>query len=146
MTELKKQCFENDEIRLGWSEVEDDDIDGDFVGDEKVSWNAKHMVSDFKNSMEVGDVVVIEKNRTSIDAIGIITGEYVYDKSQGQYPRSRAVEWLVKNIDQDMVPFLPNGRKQLSRFSVLPSSAQHSPNGLKHTPDAILSLHDGYRL
>ena len=118
MTELKKQCFENDEIRLGWSEVEDDDIDGDFVGDEKVSWNAKHMVSDFKNSMEVGDVVVIEKNRTSIDAIGIITGEYVYDKSQGQYPRSRAVEWLVKNIDQDMLQFLPNGRKQLSRFSV----------------------------
>ena len=118
MTELKKQCFENDEIRLGWSEVEDDDIDGDFVADEKVSWNAKHMVSDFKNSMEVGDVVVIEKNKTSIDAIGIITGEYVYDKSQGRYPRSRAVEWLVKDIDQDILQFLPNGRKQLSRFSV----------------------------
>lgn len=118
MTELKKQCFEHDEIRLGWTEVEDKDIDGDFIGDDNASWNAKHMVSDFKNVMEIGDIVVIEKNNKSIDAIGVITGEYVYDESRGRYPRSRSVEWLVKDIDQDMVPFLPNGRKQLSRFSV----------------------------
>lgn len=118
MAELKRQCFANGEIRLGWSEVEDEDIDGNFVADDKASWNGKHMVFNFKNSMEVGDVVVIEKNNKSIDAIGIITGDYVYDKSLGKYPRSRAVEWLVKNIDQDMVPYLPKGRKQLSRFSV----------------------------
>ena len=118
MTELKKQCFENDEIRLGWTEVADKDVDGDFIGDDNASWNAKHMVSDFKNTMEIGDIVVIEKNNKSIDAIGVITGEYVYDESRGRYPRRRSVEWLVKDIDQDMVPFLPNGRKQLSRFSV----------------------------
>ena len=118
MTELKKQCFENDEIRLGWTEVEDKDVDGDFIGDDNASWNAKHMVSDFKNTMEIGDIVVIEKNNKSIDAIGVITGEYAYDESRGRYPRSRSVEWLIKDIDQDMVPFLPNGRKQLSRFSV----------------------------
>ena len=118
MTELKKQCFANNEIRLGWTEVKDEDVEGDFIGDEQASWNAKHMVFDFKNSMEVGDIVVIEKNNKSIDAIGVITGEYVYDESHERYPRSRSVEWLVKDIDQNMVPFLPNGRKQLSRFSV----------------------------
>ena len=118
VTELKKYCFEHDEIRLGWSEVDDEDIDGDFLGDDQASWNAKHMVSDFKNTMEVGDLVVIEKSSKSIDAIGVITGEYEYDKAQGKYPRRRSVKWLVKGIDQDMVPFLPNGRKQLSRFSV----------------------------
>ena len=118
MTELKRQCFANNEIRLGCSEVDDDDVDGDFVGDEKVSVNAKHMLSDFKNTMEVGDIVVTEKTNKSIDGIGVVTGEYEYDKSQGRYPRKRSVEWLMKNIDQDMVPFLPNGRKQLSRFSL----------------------------
>ena len=119
MTALKKQCFANNEIRLGWSEVKDEDVEeGDFIGDERSSWNAKHMVYDFKYSMEIGDIVVIEKTIKSIDAIGVITGEYVYDESQGKYPRSRSVEWLVKNIDQDMVPFLPDGRKQLSQFSV----------------------------
>lgn len=118
MTELKKQCFEKGKIRLGWAEVKDEDVDSDFAGDANVSWNAKHMVLDFKNTMEIGDVVVIEKNNKSIDAIGVITGDYVYDESQSRYPRSRSVEWLVKNIDKDIVPFLPNGRKQLSRFSV----------------------------
>ena len=80
MTSLKKQCFENNEIRLGWSEVDDDDVDGNFLADDEISWNAKHMVSDFKNSMEVGDLVVIEKSSKSIDAIGVITGEYLYYK------------------------------------------------------------------
>ena len=118
MTELKKQCFDHDEIRLGWNEVDDEDVDGDFIGDSNVSWQGKHMVFDFKNTMEIGDLVLIEKNNTSIDAIGVITGEYIYDESRGKYPRSRSVEWLVKDIDQDIISFLPNCRKQLSRFSL----------------------------
>lgn len=117
MTELKKQCFENGEIRLGWSEVDDSDVDGEIIADENASWSAKHMVADFKNSMEIGDLVVIEKTNKSIDAIGVITGDYVYDNTFGKYPRSREVKWLVKNIDCNVVPFL-NGRKQLSRFSL----------------------------
>ena len=44
MTDLKKQCFENSEIRLGWSEVDDSDVDGDFIADDNASWSAKHMV------------------------------------------------------------------------------------------------------
>ena len=118
MTDLKKQCFENNEIRLGWSEVSDEDTEGDYLSDENASWNAKHMVDDFRNNMEIGDLVLIEKSYKSIDAVGVITGDYEYDKEQGRYPRRRAVEWLVKDIDQDMLPFLPNGRKQLSRFSL----------------------------
>lgn len=118
MTELKKQCFANDEIRLGWSVVTDDEVEGDFSSDSKSSWTAKHMVADFRNAMEVGDVVVIEKTSRSIDAIGVITGDYVYDKSAGRYPRSRAVQWLVKDIDQDMLSYLPEGRQKLARFSL----------------------------
>ena len=67
--------------------------------------------------MEIGDLVVVEKTNKSIDAIGVITGDYVYDESQSKYPRSREVKWLVKNIDYNVVPFI-NGRKQLSRFSL----------------------------
>ena len=118
MTTLKRECFRRNEIRLGWNEVDDSDIEGDFVGDSTSSWQAKHMVFDFKNTMEIGDLVIIERTNTSIDAIGVVTGEYVYDPDRGEYPRSRSVEWLAKDIDQDMVPFLPNGRKQLSRFSL----------------------------
>ncbi len=117
MTEVKKHCFANDEVRLGWNNIDDVVVDRGFAGDEKISSKGISMVSDFKNTMEVGDLVVIEKNTKSIDAIGVITGEYEYDKSQ-EYPRKRSVKWLVKDIDQDIVPFLPGGRKQLARFSL----------------------------
>lgn len=117
MTELKKECFENNEIRLGWSRVSDDDAQEDFEIDSSASRKAKRMVYDFKNSMEIGDIVVIEKSNKSIDAIGVITGDFVYKKDV-KYPRSREVHWLVKDIDQDMIQYLPKGRKQLSRFSV----------------------------
>ena len=118
LTKLKQECFDNNQIRLGWHEVKDEDVDGDYIGDDIASWNAKHMVYDFKNTMEIGDLVLVEKNNHSIDAIGIITGEYEYDAENELFPRKRTVEWLVKGIDQDMIQFLPNGRKQLSRFSL----------------------------
>ncbi len=118
-TAIKTECFKNNEIRLGWSEVDDDDVvDDDFIADAKTSWNGKHMVFDFKNSMEIGDLVLIEKSLKSIDAIGVITGDYEYDSNLGKFPRRRKVKWLAKDIDQDMIEFLPSGRKQLSRYSV----------------------------
>ena len=118
-TKLKKQCFLNNEIRLGFNKVDDNDVvNGDFVADSEASWDVKRMVFDFINTMELGDVVVIEKNYKSVDAIGVITGDYVFDKSLGEYPRSRKVKWLVKDIDQDIVPFLSGGRTQLARRSV----------------------------
>lgn len=118
MTQLKQQCFANDEIRLGFTEVNDDYVEDDFTGDTNASWQAKHMVYDFKNTIEIGDIVVIEKDNKSIDAIGVVTGDYQFNSSYDRYPRSRSVKWLVKNIDQDMVQYLPKGRKQLSRFSL----------------------------
>ena len=116
MTELKKECFENNEIRLGWNRTSDDEQE-DYEIDPDASGKAKRMVYDFKNSMEIGDIVIIEKTNKSIDAIGVITGDFVY-KANADYPRSREVHWLVKDIDQDMIQYLPKGRKQLSRFSV----------------------------
>ena len=117
-TKLKTECFANNEIRIGWDEVKDSDIEGDYYGDENASWNGKHMVFDFKNTMEKGDIVVIEKTNKSIDAIGVITGDYEHDEFREHHARSRKVEWLVKDIDQDIVCFLPKGRKQLARFSL----------------------------
>ena len=116
---IKAQCFTEGVIRLGWDEVKDEDIEGDYVGDESSSWNGKHMVDDFKNNMEIGDIVVIEKSNKSIDAVGAIISEYYYDENASSYARYRKVEWLAKGIDQDMVPYLKvKGRKQMARFSL----------------------------
>ena len=114
MTPLKRECFSKNEVRIGWPEVED----GQWDDAEGLSWRAKQMLHAFTYEMEPGDVVFIEKNSQSIDAIGVIAGEYEYDKSLGEYPRKRRVEWIAKNIDEDMVQYLPRGKKQLARFTV----------------------------
>ena len=113
ITEIKKECFENNEVRLGWSEIDDNAPD-----DNDVSWQGRHMVDDFKNNVEIGDIVVIEKNLKSIDAIGVVTGDYEYDPALGKFPRRRKVRWLVKDIDCDIQDSLPAGRKQMGRFSL----------------------------
>lgn len=118
-TSLKKECFSNGCIRLGWSEIDDKDVAGDYAGDETASWNAKHMVFDFINSMEIGDIVIIEKTLTQIDAVGVITGGYEYDPAgNARYPRKRTVSWICRDISENIVPYLGTGRKQMARFSL----------------------------
>ena len=113
-SELKKYCFENDVIRFGWDRVSDDDAETYYAEENRGRKLAKHQVYDFIYSIEIGDVVVIAKSLTSIDAVGVITGEYEYDDSKDEYQRTRQVIWLVKDVDFDMLPYLPNGRKQLA--------------------------------
>lgn len=118
MTSIKRRCFDNNEIRIGFKEVSDSDLESNLFTDEKATWNAKHMVYDFIYSMEIGDIVVIEKSNKSIDAIGVITGDYYYDDNVKDYMRTRKVEWLVKDIDVDMIQYLPKGRVLLARQSL----------------------------
>ena len=114
MTQLKAECFNKNEVRIGWSDYEN----VEWEDDESLSWRSKQMLYAFTYEMEPGDIVFIEKDLHSIDAIGVIAGDYEYDKSLGEYPRRRDVDWIVTNIDEDMVQYLPGGRKQLARFSV----------------------------
>ncbi len=114
---IKKQCFENNEIRLGFSEYKDENIADDNEPQSGISWQAKHMINDFRYMMKSGDYVVIEKDYRHIDAVGIVSGGYEYDDSQS-YPRKRSVNWLVKGIDEEIIPYLPEGRSRLSRFSL----------------------------
>lgn len=117
-TQVKKECFSNNVIRLGFNEVDDKDIQGEYGTDEKSSNSAKRMVDDFINAVEIGDIVVVEKTNKSIDAIGVVTGDYYYDDSLDHYKRTRAVKWLTTSLDQDMTEFLPIGRKQMARNSI----------------------------
>ena len=115
-TPIKQYCFENDEIRFGWGKIKDNDAENYLIEEDRGMKLAKHQVYDFIHSMEIGDIVLIAKSITSIDAVGVITGEYEHDESEEDYQRHRKINWLVKDVDFDMIPFLPNGRKQLSTF------------------------------
>ena len=119
-TEIKQYCFDNNVIRFGWDHITDNDVIEDNPETSKSDKYAIHQVANFIYSMEVGDIVVIAKNITTIDAIGVITGEYEYDQTKETANRTRKVKWLVKNVEFDILPYLPNGRKQLPTSYLYP--------------------------
>ena len=109
-SKLKTHCFSNDEIRIGWRDLEER-ITEDT---KRLNDKTRAILLNFQENMEKGDIVLIEKNNTSIDAIGIIDGDYEYDKDGYEnYPRRRKVRWIAKDIDENVVTL--NGGKRLDR-------------------------------
>lgn len=98
--DLKNLCFMENSIRIGWPNS-DKIIKEDTEGLLSVE---KNMLLQFQDIMQVGDLVVSRKNQNTIDGIGIVAGEYVYDESTNnevikRYPRKRKVEWLIKDTE-----------------------------------------------
>ena len=120
VTEIKQYCFDNSVIRFGWDHIRDADVIEEHSDDTRADKLAKHQVASFIYSMEVGHIVIIAKSITTIDAIGVIAGEYDYDQTKETHPRTRKVEWLIKNEEIDILPYLPNGRKQLPTSYLYP--------------------------
>lgn len=114
-SELKSYCFDHNEIRIGWRDWEER-ITEDT---KKLNDKTRAILINFQENMEKGDIVLIEKNNTSIDAIGIVDGEYQYDKDGYEnYPRTRKVRWVAKDINENIVAL--NGGKRLDRKTVYP--------------------------
>lgn len=52
------------------------------------------MMYTFRAAMQPGDYVVLSDGRDLVQAIGRVTGEYVYDANAPYHPHRRPVEWL----------------------------------------------------
>ncbi|WKG33412.1 AAA family ATPase [Priestia aryabhattai] len=113
-TDLKKDCFEKDYIKIGWANVDEK------VTDETENLNDKErrILLNFQEEMQEGDLVLIPKSNTSIDAIGVITGHYEYDPHYEKYPRTRKVKWIKTDIDENV--FELNKQTKLDRKTVYP--------------------------
>jgi 5-methylcytosine-specific restriction endonuclease McrBC GTP-binding regulatory subunit McrB len=116
MSELKRKCFDNNYIRIGWTDS--DEIITDQTVD--LSDKAKRILLNFQDEMQEGDIVLIQRDNTSIDAIGIITGLYEFIESEEEYPRSRTVHWIVTDINENVYEM--NKQTKLDRKSVYPLS------------------------
>ena len=112
VSDLKKKCFEEGNIRIGWyeqSEIITDDTKG-------LSDKARRILLNFQDEMEIGDIIVTERNTKTIDGIGIIIGDYEYDKEDGLWPRKRKVKWLMTGNEIDITEL--NAGIQLDRKTV----------------------------
>ena len=98
---VRRDCMKNGYIRIGW------DGYGENITDE-TDWSihngeGKTILNAFINTMKVGDIVMSCYSSRTIDAIGIVTGEYEWHDDFEHYKRVRRVKWLVKGINEDIV-------------------------------------------
>lgn len=97
----RTECLENGHIRIGW-----DSYGPDINDDTNFTENGgKNVLNSFIYKMKIGDIVFSCYSSTTIDAIGIVTGDYEW--CNGQFNdglnRMRKVNWIVKGINEDIV-------------------------------------------
>ncbi len=112
--DVRKDCMENDYIRIGWDEYGDDipdETDGGNRNDK-----GKQILNAYIHEMKVGDIVMSCYSSKEIDAIGVITDDYRYDDSLPAYKRIRPVHWLIKGKRENIVE--TNGGKEMVESTV----------------------------
>ena len=112
--DVRKDCMENDYIRIGWDEY-GTDISDETDGSSR-NEKGKLILDAYINKMKVGDIVMSCYSSKEIDAIGVITDDYRYDESLPAYKRIRPVRWLIKGKRENIVE--RNGGKEMVESTV----------------------------
>ena len=99
--DVRRECMENSHIRIGW------DGYGPVISDE-TDWSVyngegKQILDAYINKMKIGDIVMSCYSSQTIDAIGVVVGDYEFEDKLSNYKRVRRVNWLVKNINENIV-------------------------------------------
>lgn len=99
--DVRRECMKNSYIRIGW------DGYGPVISDE-TDWSiyngeGKQILDAYINKMKVGDIVMSCYSSQTIDAIGVVVGDYEFEDKFPNYKRVRRVNWLVKNINENIV-------------------------------------------
>lgn len=94
---IRTECLENGHIRIGW-----DGYGPSLTDETEYKEKGRIVLNAFINRMKVGDIVLSCFSATTIDAIGIVTGEYEWHEEYSELKRQRNVKWLVKDIREDI--------------------------------------------
>lgn len=93
----RKECMDKGHIRIGY-----DSYGEKISSDTNFADGGKNVINAFIYKMKVGDIVLSCYSATTIDAIGVVTGEYEWHDEYEHYKRLRKVNWLVKGISEDI--------------------------------------------
>lgn len=95
---IREECLKNNHIRIGW-----DSYGKEITEDMTYENGGKSVLNAFMNKMKIGDIVLSCYTASTIDAIGVVTGDYEWDDSFDEYKRVRNVDWIVKGIQENVV-------------------------------------------
>ena len=108
----RTECLKNNHIRIGW-----DDYGKDITDETDFSVSGGRVVLNaFINKMQVGDIVLSCYSASTIDAIGVVTGEYEWHDEYASLKRLRKVNWVVKDIRENILAI--NGGTSMTLASV----------------------------
>lgn len=95
---VRTECLENGHIRIGW-----DYYGPDITSETDFSaCGGRNVLNSFLYKMKVGDIVLSCYSSTTVDAVGIVTGDYEWSGDYEELNRVRKVNWLVKGINEDI--------------------------------------------
>lgn len=122
--------MENNHIRIGW------DGYGEMITDEtEYSDGGRNVLNAFMNRMKVGDLVFSCYSATTVDAIGVVMGEYEWHDEYEELKRLRQVKWLVKDVYEDITELNGATMTLSSVYRLNISAADAMELVLKHIGD-----------
>ena len=107
----RRECLDNNHIRIGYDHCGEDA--SQIIDTQEYGHSVLYR---FMNEMTVGDIVISCYTASTIDAIGVVTGECEWHPEYDSFKRLRTVKWLVKDIREDIVRI--NNGKRLSNPAV----------------------------
>lgn len=110
----KTYCLEHGEARIGWGET------GDLSESQERNAYYRSLGSGdrgtleyFSEQMAVGDILLCIHSADQIGAIGVVSGDYRYEKKVpagviGNYQHVRPVRWLYRDVNLSILPLNDN--------------------------------------
>lgn len=110
----RTECLENGHIRIGWDEYGAEITENTDFSEH----GGKNVLNNFISRMKIGDIVFSCYSSKTIDAIGVVTGEYEWcgEQYDDGLNRKRKVNWIVKGINEDIVDI--NGGSAMTSSAV----------------------------
>ena len=100
----RTECMKNEHIRIGYDEY------GREITNLSKGDAGRNILNYFINDMSIGDIVMSCYDCNTIDAIGVVTGEYEWHDEYPEYKRLRKVNWIVNGIEENIIK-INNGIK-----------------------------------
>lgn len=152
----KTHCLENGIAAIGWGNT------GDLANAKRNDYfnsqgkNNQNSLTYFSQDMAEGDIVLCIDSNTSVEALGVVTGEYKYQEdglpTRQDYCHQIPIKWLAKGFSVGFKEL--NGNKQFNLPTCYPLSRLSVSDALKHLAEHDVTItttqpetnHDNYVL
>ncbi|MGL1165458.1 AAA family ATPase [Vibrio parahaemolyticus] len=142
--EAKTYCFEHNIGAIGWAETGDLSLEERNQYFSNLGSNNQNSLLYFTNEMAKGDLVLCIDSATSVEAVGVVTGDYQYNESgvptREDFCHQRDIKWIAKGFSVDFKSI--NGNKQFSQPTCYPLWRLSVNDVLSHLQAYDVDIHE----